>query len=162
MTVIHGDMVPQSVQLDAVSKALLPVVRHFLDAFLKPDTRGWRYAFAAASGTWGEARGLSIAHDTQMFLETILRTRPVPLAYCDPLDVDVREHLTVDEVDVLSLIAAMRANKTPQAREILVRITGGQIPPRIVEQGLSLAARLDPDTNKSKLPKRPQLEVVRS
>ncbi|WP_245540930.1 hypothetical protein [Octadecabacter antarcticus] len=154
-------MAPRNVQLDAVSKALLPVVRHFLNAFLRPDTQGWRYAFAAASGTWGEARGLSIAHDTQKFLETILRSRPVPLTYCDPLDIDVSEHLTADEVDVLSLIAAMRADRTPQAREILASLTGGHIPPRIVEQGLSLAARLDPDTNKRRPPKRPLLAVVR-
>ncbi|MDE0970327.1 MAG: hypothetical protein OSA51_13165 [Octadecabacter sp.] len=162
MTFIHTDIVPQIIQLDAVSKALLPVVRHFLDAFLRSDTQGWRYAFAAASGKWGEARGLSIAYDTQMFLETILRSRPVPLTYYDPLDIDLREHLTTDEVDVLSLLAAMRADKTSQAREILVRLTGGQIPPRIVEQGLSLAARLDPDTHKTRPPKRPQLKVVRS
>lgn len=162
MTVGHLDAALQSDQLDAVSKALLPVIRHFLNAFLCPDLQGWRYAFAAASGTWGEARGLSIAHGAQMFLETVLRSRPVPLAYSDPLDVDARQHLTPDEVDLLSLIAAMRADRTPQAREILVRLTGGHIPPRIVEQGLSLAAQLDPDTGEWKPFKRPQLTVVRS
>jgi hypothetical protein len=161
MTFINEDMVPKSVHLDAVSKALLPVLRHFLDAFLRPDTQGWRCAFAVASGKRGEACGLSIAHDTQMFLETILRSRSVSLTYCDPLDIDEREHLTTDEVDVISLLAAMRADRTPQARAILVRLTGGKILPRIVERGLSLAARLDPDTSKSEPSKRPKLEVVR-
>jgi hypothetical protein len=96
-----------------------------------------------------------------MFLETILRSRSVSLTYCDPLDIDEREHLTTDEVDVISLLAAMRADRTPQARAILVRLTGGEILPRVVERGLSLAARLDPDTSKSEPSKRPKLEVVR-
>jgi hypothetical protein len=147
-------------QLDVVSRALLPVVRHFLNAFMQPDSQGWRLAFASASATWGEARGLSIANGTQTFLSTVLRARPVPLAYCDPLDIDARQHLTLDEGDVLSLLAAMRADETPKAREILARLTGGHIPSRIVSQGLLLAAQLDSDGEVLRSSKRPQLTLV--
>lgn len=74
----------------------------------------------------------------------MLKYRPVPVSYIDPLDIDEREKLTTDEVDILALLTAMRSDKTEHARNIILRLTGGQIPNRIVETGLKLARQLDP------------------
>ncbi|WP_045998088.1 hypothetical protein [Loktanella sp. S4079] len=134
---------PDAGQLDVVSGALLPIVRHFLNAYLNPESFGWRHAYGASAEVWGEARGLAIAHGVQQFLSAVLKARPVPVAYMDPLDIDQRETLTHDEVDLLGLIAAMRADKTAQARETIMRLTGGQVPTQLVESGLKLAAQLD-------------------
>lgn len=153
-------MMPNTNQLDAVNKALLPVMRHFLNAFLDPQSLGWRPALAAAAGTWGEARGLAIANAVQTFLSAVLNSRPVPLDYNDPLDLDARFLLTSDEVDLLALIATMRVDKTPQARMIVARLTGGHVEAAVVCTGLSLAAMLDPSGGKPAKVKQPVLQVV--
>ncbi|MEM9787173.1 MAG: hypothetical protein AAF801_11775 [Pseudomonadota bacterium] len=160
MKVIHADMAPHAEQLDAASKALLPVMRHFLNAYLHPETLGWRTGFATATGTWGEARGLAIANAVQTFLSAVLLNRPVPLRYNDPLDVDARKHLTTDEVELLALIAAMRADKTDHARTIIARLTGGSVKAAIVRTGLSLATILDPTAARPARTKRPVLRAV--
>jgi len=158
---LHADLTPQATQLDAVNRALLPVIRHFLDALLAPQTMGWRTALATASGTWGEARGLAIANAVQMFLTAVLRNRPVPLRYSDPLDLKDRLRLTSDEVDLLALIASMRSDTTPQSRVIIARLTGGEIRSEVVRTGLSLAALLEPtDAQRRATPHRPTLRLV--
>jgi len=160
MNAAHAHTTPRADQLDAVNKALLPVMRHFLNAFLDPQTLGWRAALATASGTWGEARGLAIANAVQTFLSAVLNSRPVPLQYSNPLDLDKRTHLTTDEVDLLALISNMRANKTPQSRAIIARLTGGEIKSAVVRSGLTLAGLLDPSGDQPKATKRPRLHAV--
>ena len=160
MSAQSAHMAPRVDQLDAVNKALLPVIRHFLNAFLDPQTLGWRAALATAAGTWGEARGLAIANAVQAFLSAVLNSRPVPLVYCNPLDLDARTGLTLDEVDLLALIAMMRADKTPQSRESIARLTGGSILSSVVRPGLSLAILLDPSGYKPAAKKRPALRCV--
>lgn len=160
MTAIHADMAPRTDQLDTVNKALLPVIRHFLNAYLHPDTLGWRTGFAAAIGTWGEARGLAIANAVQVFLSSVLLNRPVPLRYNDPLDVDARQRLTPDEIDLLAMITAMRTDRTQDARRIVQRVTGGEVKAAVVRTGLALSVILDPSEAKPKRVKRPALQVV--
>lgn len=160
MTAFPADTVPRVDQLDAVNKALLPVMRHFLNAFLDPETLGWRAALAVAAGTWGEARGLAIAHAVQTFLSAVLNSRPVPLRYSDPLNLEDRQRLTSDEVDLLALIANMRAEKTQQSRIIITRLTGGEVKAVVVRTGLSLARMLDPTGEKPAVSKRPVLRLA--
>ncbi len=162
MTVLKADALPKADQLDAVSSALLPVVRHFLDAFLRPESFGWSKALPVAVGVWGEGRGLSIANGVQVFLAALLKNRPVPVIYIDPLDIGKRHKLTSDEVDILALVAAMRADKTAQARDIITRLTGGEIPERLVRTGLKLAMQLDPTGQPYARTRAPRLEVVRN
>jgi antitoxin component of RelBE/YafQ-DinJ toxin-antitoxin module len=160
VTFVHDDLMPRADQLDLVNKALLPVVRHFLTAFLDPQSMGWRAALAAAAGTWGEARGLAIANAVQIFLSAVLNSRSAPLDYSDPLDIDARLQLTSDEVDLLALIAMMRAEKTKQARMIATRLTGGHVEAAVVRAGLSLAVMLDPSAQKPAHSKKPTLMAV--
>ena len=129
--------------LNAVNRALLPVVRHFLDALQNPQRTGWRIALESAVEIWGEARGLAIAHRTQQFLSCLMQCRPVPLTYSDPFDMDQRPYLSDDEADILAVLYAMRHDNTPKAREILKSLTGGPLRSAVVQTGLSLAVLLD-------------------
>jgi hypothetical protein len=89
---------------DPVSDALLPVFRHFLSAFLSPETQGWRLGFATAVGTWGDARGLAIANAAQNFVAVVLQNRPVSIGFCDPLDLNKRAQTTADENELSDII----------------------------------------------------------
>ena len=156
-----NDALPFADQLDPVNAKLLPVLRHFLNAFLAPETYGWRHGYAAASGTWGQARGLAIADAMQAFLAAVLQNRPVPFIYADPLDLKERQTLLPDEVEFLALITCMRSDRTSQARIIIGRLTGGMVPAAVVRTGLSLASLLDPDQPVVRQTKRPaKLRVV--
>ena len=151
---------PLASQLDPVNKALLPVMRHFLNAFLTPESLGWRPALTAAVGTWGEGRGLAIAHSMQTFLSAVLKARPVPVAHNDPLDILSRGYLTSDEVDLLALIASMRTDRTGAARDIIARMTGGKVDAAIVRSGLELSCLLGSATDRPKQPFRPKLRAI--
>ena len=144
-----------------VNKAMLPVIRHFLNALLKPKTMGWRIAQTAAIGTWGEARGLAIAYDTQKFLSAVLMCRSVPLDFNDPLDLGLRDQLKGDEVAILGLLSAMRADETARARARVLYLTQGQMRAVVVQSALKLAKRLDFDTSGAGPHTRPVLRVVK-
>jgi hypothetical protein len=122
-----------------VSQALLPIIRYFCAAFLEPGSRGWRIAYQAAIGTWGEGRGLIIAHATQDFVAQVLSSRPVPLDYTDPLDINRRDGLTADEATLLKVISHMRADATAEARRAIAELTGGPVRAGVVRTGLIIA-----------------------
>ncbi|GAB5446150.1 hypothetical protein [Gymnodinialimonas sp.] len=147
--------------LDPTSRALVPVLRNFVAAFLAPDSMGWRHAFAAAVGTWGEARGLALAHLCQEFVYALLQSRPVPLAFADPMDLDARATLTLDERTVLALLLAMSRDEPARARarDLIAKLTGGRVEAAVVRTGLALAARLDPVSDHRPVA-RPKLQLV--
>lgn len=147
--------------LNPVERTVLTVMRHYLNAFITPETQGWRHAMAAATGVWGEARGLAIANAIQEFLSTVLQHRPVPLRYSDPLDLIARGYVTQDEDAVLSLIANMRHDRVALARDMIGHLTDGRIHAQVVRTGLNLANRLDPCADKGPPQKRPHLRIVR-
>ncbi len=157
---LETDMLNEVDQLDRVSGALLPIIRHFLDAFQRPESLGWRHANSTSIGVWGEARGLSIANGVQIFLAAVLKNRPVPVRYIDPLNIDERKKLTLDEIDILTLLSVMRSDQTARAREIIIGLTGGQIPDQIVRSGLKLAQQLDSNSYISSRTKTPKLTLV--
>ena len=160
MTTDLQDGLPGVSQLDPVNKAMLPVMRHFLNAFLQPKTLGWRPALTVAIGTWGESRGLAIAYSMQAFISAVLRARPAPVTYKDPLDTLARGGLTSDEVDLMALIASMRADRTGAARDIIARLTDGKIDTAIVRSGLELSSLLGNEDTRPKQPFRPKLRAV--
>lgn len=156
----YGQFHCDTASLCPVSKALLPVIRHFLNALLKPKTMGWRFAQTSAVGTWGEGRGLAIAYCTQQFLSAVLMCRPVPLSFNDPLNLGLREEMKGDEVAMLSLLSAMRADETAQARACVLYLTQGQMRAPVVQSALILAKRLEFDTSGAGPRKKPVLRVV--
>jgi len=135
---------------DPVSDALLPVFRHFLSAFLSPETQGWRLGFATAVGTWGDGRGLAIANGAQNFVAVVLQSRPVSIGFCDPLDLNKRIQTTADENELLDIITHMRNDETARARDAILRLTHGQIRANIVREGLVLAGHFQATGPRSK------------
>lgn len=146
--------------LSPVDRAVLPVMRHFLDAFSEPETFAWRTGYSIAIQRWGEARGLAIANAVQVFLVSVLSKRPVPLQYNDPLDVEARQTLTQDEADLLVLLEQLRQDSARPARETIAKLTGGHVRASIVQAGLKLSQLLGPDTHVRSSQPRPKLRCV--
>ncbi len=137
----------------------MPILRNFLNAYLAPETLGWRHAMAAAIGTWGERRGLVIANLCQEFLGALLNSRPVPMVFADPMDLEERQYLTSDERALLALLTAMARDETTRARDLIARLTGGRVAAAVVRTGLVLVARLDP-MGAPRTAARPRLQSV--
>lgn len=146
--------------LDLVNAALLPLVRHHLSALQGTSPLGWCYAFSMATERWGEARGLALAHRTQLFLSAVLACRPVPLQTSDPLDLDCRSILTADERTLMDALTAMRSDQTPLARDLLAQLTVGRVTAAVVQSGLSLALLLETPQALVRRPQPPKLRAV--
>ena len=157
----NGLLINDTSTLCPVSKAVLPIVRHFLNALSQPNSFGWRIAQTIAVGTWGEARGLAIAYDTQKFLTALLLYRKVPLSFNDPLNLELRDQLQNDEVAILNLLIAMQADKTAQARVCVLYLTQGQMRADVVKSALILAKRLEFNTSNLNTRKRPTLRIIK-
>ena len=157
----NGLLINDTSTLCPVSKAVLPIVRHFLNALSQPNSFGWRIAQTIAVGTWGEARGLAIAYDTQKFLTALLLYRKVPLSFNDPLNLELRDQLQNDEVAILNLLIAMQADKTAQARVCVLYLTQGQMRADVVKSALILAKRLEFNTSNLNTRKRPALRIIK-
>jgi len=127
---------------DPATLTVLPVLRHLLAALQGDNPLAWRIAFQIACERWGEGRGLALAHRAEMFLSAVLHSRPVPVAYSDPLCPDARVVFTEDEMKLLAMLAAMRIDDTPTARELMFDLTGGRVTAAAVQSALSLALLL--------------------
>lgn len=158
---LNGLLNYDTTTLCPVSKAVLPIIRHFLNALSEPKSFCWRIAQTIAVGTWGEARGLAIAYDTQKFLTALLLYRKVPLNFNDPLNLELRDQLQNDEVAILKLLIAMQADQTAQARVCVLYLTQGQMRAAVVQSALTLAKRLEFNTSNLNTPKRPTLRIVK-
>lgn len=108
----------------------------------------------------GRGEGLAIAYYTQQFLSAVLMCRPVPLSFNDPLNLGLREEMKGDEAAMLSLLSAMRADETAQARACVLYLTQGQMRAPVVQSALILAKRLEFDTSGAGPRKKPVLRVV--
>ncbi|MEM7721096.1 MAG: hypothetical protein AAF376_01870 [Pseudomonadota bacterium] len=146
--------------LDPVSRTLLPVLRYFLCGLQQPGHRGWQTGFLVAAEIWGEARGLAIAHRTQVFLSALLNSRPVPLLHSDPLCPEDRRNLTDDECVLLALLSHMRDDQARPARDMIAALTGGRVEAAIVRSGLDLCSVLDGTHGAQRVKGPPQLSVV--
>ena len=134
----------RTAQLDPVMRELLPVLRYFYLAFTQPTSNFWRHGYQAAIGTWGEARGLAIAHAGQKFVHDLTGCGLVMPAFIDPLNIEKRDILTSDEARILLLLCYMGADDVARARDIIASLNQGRVDPTLVRHGLALSAHLDP------------------
>lgn len=153
MTPNIKDRPDQMAELDPMMKALLPVLRYFQLALSDPPSNGWRHGYEAAVGTWGEGRGLAIAHAVQKFTYDLMRCGIAALHFNDQLDLQTRQMLTPDERKVLSLLTYMRADNAAGARDIIAGLHQGKIDPVFVRHGLELSAMLDAKPSRTGVPK---------
>jgi hypothetical protein len=148
--------------LDPVSKALLPVLRHFLSC-LQGDVPGaWQQGFLDAVETWGEARGLAIAHRGQAFLAALLRSRKGRLAYCEPCCTGPHHAVSDDELSLLALLRHLREDQPGLARNKMAALTRGRIDAEVVRSGLAFAALLDGPNGHWRARGAPKLAVVKA
>lgn len=147
--------------LDPVSRNLLPILRHFVEALQTPSSAGWRVAYATAVEIWGEARGLAIAHRMQAFVAAVLQNRPVPLHCNPPPDIDARDTLTEDETLMIALLRHMRADQTASARMTVQALAAGRTPSAVVRAGLVLRDILDGPQQAPRAPIRARLSLVK-
>lgn len=146
--------------LDPIERAILPVLRHFLHAFQEPGSLSWRIGFATAVGTWGEARGLAIANAAQNFVAASLQARGVPIRYADPLDLNQRKELTLDEHAMLGVMTQMRNDNSAAARLQIEALIGSQIRANVIRTGLVLASHFQSQTQPRAQVKAPALKAV--
>ena len=147
----------QDVAVNA-THAILPILRRFNDAFIRPEGFAWREAYAVAAMTWGASRGLAIAHAGQDFLSALMLSRSVPLRMAD-IDAPLRP-VGADETAMVGLLEAMQADDTPRARDLIALVTAGRVEAAVIRTGLALAQRLDPIAPPPSTQARPALSVV--
>ncbi|MCG7494161.1 hypothetical protein [Thalassobius sp. Cn5-15] len=125
---------------DAFELGLLPVMRHLLTTFTQPESQAWIRAQTIAVERWGETVGLASCHRMQALLRCLHDCRD-DLSVIDPLDIDQRGRVTVDEETCLWMLHYMRRDNTPKARDAVDRLTHGRMDPHLVREGLKFAAR---------------------
>lgn len=141
---------------------LLCVARHFLNSFADPESQSWQQAYSTAIERWGELKGLTAAHYLHKVLKATLRCRSEGLAFNDPLCLEQRAHITVDELNLLQMLQHMRRDNTPAARDAVDRLTDGSRDAHVIQAGLSLASRFPNGLDsQDQVRKRPPLTVVK-
>ncbi len=149
-------------EFDGFERGLLPVMRHFILSFTEPETQAWQHAFTVAIEHWGRNQGLVLAHLVFKIIKATLHTRPMGLAFNDPLCVETRQELTCDECALLRLLHHMRRDETPAARDALNELTGGYPDAHLIQAGLTLASQFPTNSVGPAQPaRRPTLRVVR-
>lgn len=146
--------------LDGFEQGLLPIARHFLRCYEKPDCQGWQAAYTIAAERWGDAQGLPVAHQMRKILRATLDCRPTHFATNDPLCPKARERLTADELALLQMIHHMRRDRTAQARMALDHLTQGRRDPHVIQAALSLAGRWPSGTDRPRPVRKPVLRAV--
>jgi len=134
---------------------LLPVLRMFVWSAAEPQTYAWRSAYDKAAETFGEARGLALAHKLQALLWALMRGKPAPI---EVKEVSTETTLTDDEVLILEMVVAMGRDDTAQARDALALLTCGRVHAEVVRLGLDLARALNAEPPQRA--ERPLLRVV--
>lgn len=148
-------------QLDGFERGLIPVMRHFILSFAEPETQAWQHAFTIATERWGRDQGLVLAHLVFKVIKATLHTRPLGLAFNDPLCVEMRHELTCDERALLRMLHHMRRDETSAARDALSELTGGHPDAHLIQAGLTLANQFPTDGTRPGQPvRRPTLRVV--
>ncbi len=149
-------------EFDGFERGLLPVMRHFIHSFTEPETQAWQRAFSVATERWGRDQGLVLAHLVFKIIKATLHTRPLGLAFNDPLCVETRQELTCDEHALLRMLHHMRRDETPAARDAVSELTGGYPDAHLIQAGLTLANQFPNNGVRPDQPaRRPTLRVVR-
>lgn len=134
----------QDLQLDDTAKGLLSLTRHFMTSFADPASQAWQMAFATAQERWGEIEGPQMAMACLAMLQSVRRIRSAIFRYSNPLCLSCRQYMTPDEADMMSLLQAMRRDRTAASRDHLARLTGGRMDPAVITHALALAKRMGP------------------
>jgi len=145
---------------DTFESGLLPVLRHFLTSFAHPERHGWQLAYTTASERWGDSIGLPAAHSLLGIVRAVLVARPEGLWFQDPLCLNTRESVTMDERAFLDMLRHMRRDATPQARTAVEALTEGRMDPGVIRAGLSFARRFPAARARPAPTDRPHLRVV--
>jgi hypothetical protein len=149
-------------EFDGFERGLLPVMRHFILSFTEPESQAWHHAFSVATERWGRDQGLVLAHLVFKIIKATLHTRPLGLAFKDPLCVETRQELTCDEHALLRMLHYMRRDETPAARDALNDLTGGYPDAHLIHAGLTLASQFPTNgVGPGQPARRPILRVVR-
>lgn len=127
--------------IDDFEVALLPLVRHFTLALSGESPKGWKTAYGLAAERWGTPIGLSVAHEIGKLVAALEETRGTLPRVQDPLSMDARLLVTLDERFFLLMVHHMRRDETADARDAVWALTEGRILAPFIRQALSFAAR---------------------
>jgi len=136
------DAVPlATLGLDPFETGVLAVIRHFLNTFTRPETQGWRSAYAIAAERWGEAEGLPIAPRALTVLDAVRQARRASFRFANPLCVTCRDLVTGEEAALMQMLHAMRRNRADLASSAALRLGEGRMDPALLVVALAFAAR---------------------
>lgn len=144
---------------DPFEERLLSILRHLLTEALAPGAASWHRACVIAGETWGEQQGLAIPHALWPVVRELVALRGAGFAFNDPLDIDMRGLVTVDESQLLAMLHHMRRDETRPARDAVETLTEGRMDPDLIRAGLSFADRF-PSGARQRLRGHPGLRVV--
>ena len=126
---------------DDFERDLLPVARHLMMTFSRPEQQTWQVAYSIAVERWGERIGLPAAHGLSEIISSLLRIRVGGLDFQDPLCLESRDYVTDDETQLIRMIHHMRRGQTPAARYAAEKLTRGRMESVFIRHGLAFAAR---------------------
>ncbi|KZM42919.1 hypothetical protein OA90_27245 [Labrenzia sp. OB1] len=127
--------------IDDFEAALLPLLRHFTLALSGDSSRGWKTAYGLAAERWGAPIGLSVAHEIGKLVTALEETRGSLPCVQDPLSMDARLLVTLDEKHFLLMVHHMRRDATADARDAVWALTEGHTLAAFIRQALGFAAR---------------------
>lgn len=144
---------------DPFEEKLLAILRHLVTEALAPGQASWHRAFVIAGETWGEQQGLAVAHALWSVVRELIALRGAEFAFNDPLDIDMRGLVTVDESQLLAMLHHMRRDETAAARDAVEELTHGRMDPDLIRAALAFADRF-PSGARQRLRGHPPLRVV--
>lgn len=127
--------------IDDFEATLLPLLRHFTLALSGESPKGWQIAYGLAAERWGAPIGLSVAHEIGKLAAALEETRGSLPRVQDPLCMDARLHVTLDEEYFLLMVHHMRRDETADARDAVWALTEGRTLAAFIRQALGFAAR---------------------
>jgi len=137
-----ADAIPvETLGLDDFETGLLSVLRHFLTAYARPETQAWQFAFSVAAERWGSARGPQIAMGLLPVLQSLRGARRGPFDFANPLCETCRTYVTGTEAAFMTMLQAMRRDRSDQARPAVLALTEGTMDPGLIQAALAFSAR---------------------
>ncbi|WP_395172698.1 MULTISPECIES: hypothetical protein [Roseibium] len=127
--------------IDDFEIALLPLLRHFTLTLSGEKPKGWQIAYGLAAERWGAPIGLSVAHEIGKLVAALETARGSFPKVQDPLCIDARLLVTLDEEYFLLMVHHMRRDETADAREAVWALTEGHTLAAFIRQALGFAAR---------------------
>jgi len=127
--------------IDDFEIGLLPLFRHFTLALSGKNPKAWQLAYGLAAERWGAPIGLSVAHEIGQLVAALENTRGSLPNVQDPLCINARLLVTLDEEYFLLMVHHMRRDETADAREAVWALTEGHTLAGFIRQALGFSAR---------------------